>query len=196
MARSRIVSRLVPVPTDNSLPVPAVPSQPRRRPMPSAKERQRMLKVPLQDPRTRRRAKGKSKGKHRKTKPTAKSGDVDFDENAQADPNKPEEQVADQEEDPEAYFVEAHRLLKRVKWSPMACLTGLLVTARLTKTALWRPLHVRVQTLQSSKVTHGNGEDLVALLEYIVRCVDVSIPLHGRRLFCKDSLFSLKKSAM
>ena len=39
--------------------------------------------------------------------PTAKSGDVDFDENAQADPDEPEEQDADQEEDPEAYLVES-----------------------------------------------------------------------------------------
>ena len=38
---------------------------------------------------------------------TAKSCDVDFDENAQAEKDEPEEQDADQEEDPEAYLVEA-----------------------------------------------------------------------------------------
>ena len=44
------------------------------------------------------------------TKPTAKSGDVDFDENAQADqeePEQPQEHDEDQEDDPEAYCVKA-----------------------------------------------------------------------------------------
>ena len=59
-----------------------------------------------------KKTKGKSKGKDCKAKPTAKSGDVDFDEiqNAQADqdePDEPQGQNDDQEEDPEACLVDA-----------------------------------------------------------------------------------------
>ena len=148
VALSRIVSRLVPVLANNSRPAPAVLSQPRRRPMPSAKERPRMPRFLLKDPRT--RTKGKSKDKDRKTKPTAKSGDVDLDENAQADPDEPEEQDADQEEDPEPYLVEAQTSEESemdsdgmLDWSASEC--------KITKTASWRPLRVHVQTLQSSR---------------------------------------------
>ena len=58
----------------------------------------------------RRKAKGKSQGKDRKAKPADKSGEVNFDGNAQADQDEPDEsqgQDDDQEEDPEAYLVEA-----------------------------------------------------------------------------------------
>ena len=51
----------------------------------------------------------KSKGKDHKTKPTAKSGEVDFDENAQAEqdePDEPQEHDEDREEDPEAYLAD------------------------------------------------------------------------------------------
>ena len=56
------------------------------------------------------KAKGKSKGKGIQTKPTAKTGDVDFDDLAQAehdDQDEEQEQNEPQEEDPEAYVVAA-----------------------------------------------------------------------------------------
>ena len=57
-----------------------------------------------------KKSKGKSKGKGSQTKPTAKSGDIDFDDNAQADQDDQEEAQArdePQEDDPEAYVIAA-----------------------------------------------------------------------------------------
>ena len=57
-----------------------------------------------------KKSKGKSKGKGSQTKPTAKSGDVDFDEDAQGDPEHHEDDQAHdehQEDDPEAYLIAA-----------------------------------------------------------------------------------------
>ena len=46
-----------------------------------------------------KKAKGKSKGKGRQTKPTAKSGDIDFDENPQAAQEEPAEPQGNQRRD-------------------------------------------------------------------------------------------------
>ena len=57
-----------------------------------------------------KKSKGKSKGKGSQTKPTAKSGDVDFDDNTQADQDDQDEVQAHdepQEDDPEAYVIAA-----------------------------------------------------------------------------------------
>ena len=57
-----------------------------------------------------KKSKGKSKGKGSQTKPTAKSGDVDFDDEAQADPVDQDDDQAHeepQEDDPEAYLMAA-----------------------------------------------------------------------------------------
>ena len=84
-----------------------------------------------------KKAKGKSKGKDRKTKPTAKSGEIDFDENARL--NKANQ----------TNLKSKTKIKKKIViWTRMACLIGLIVGARITKTASWRPLHVHLQTLQ------------------------------------------------
>ena len=63
-----------------------------------------------QGPQEKKKSKGKSKGKGSQTKPTAKSGEVDLDEDAQADTvAHDEDQALDehQEDDPEAYLIAA-----------------------------------------------------------------------------------------
>ena len=127
--------------------IAAVLSQPRRRPMPSPKLRPRMPRVLHQDPKTRRKLKVSQKSKDRKTKRTAKSGDVDFDENAQAEQMNQRNRMLIRRKIQKLITLKL-LLLKRVRKTPMAYLTGLLVSARTTKTASWRPLHVHVQTLQ------------------------------------------------
>ena len=107
---ARTIFRLAPVLADNSLLDPAVQSQPQRSHMLSLKEEQLMPRLPVKATRRRRKPKGKSKGKGRQTKPTAKSGDVAFDEKAQAEHEEQEEsheQDEEQEDDPEAYLVAA-----------------------------------------------------------------------------------------
>ena len=57
-----------------------------------------------------KKSRGKSKGKGSQTKPTAKRGDVDFDDDAQADPaDQDDDQAHDepQEDDPEAHLIAA-----------------------------------------------------------------------------------------
>ena len=105
VAQSHTISRLVPVLADNSLLDPAVPA-PRK---PYAKPKGRAADAQTSSQGNQENAKGESK-KGRQTKPTAKSGDVDFDENAQAEqeePEQPQEHDEDQEDDQEAYCVEA-----------------------------------------------------------------------------------------
>ena len=84
VALSRTISGLVPVLADNSPLLPAVLSQPLRRSMLSPKKIAD-AQVSTQGSQDKKKRKNKSKGKDRKTRPTAKSGDVDFDENAQTD---------------------------------------------------------------------------------------------------------------
>ena len=57
-----------------------------------------------------KKSKGKSKGKGSQTKPTAKSGNVDFDDHAQAECEDQDEEQAHEEppeDDPEAYVIAA-----------------------------------------------------------------------------------------
>ena len=107
VAQSHIISRLVLVLANNSLLDLAVRSQPSRRLMRSPKEKLLMPRPPTKEPRIRRKPKVSLKAKDRKAKPTAKSGETNFDENAQADRDEPQGQDDDQEEDPEAYLVDA-----------------------------------------------------------------------------------------
>ena len=69
-----------------------------------SKGRRRRPRFQITDPGTRKVSQRAAKGKDRKTKPSAKSGDVDFDEDAQAEPDEPEGRKI---QSPEAYLVEA-----------------------------------------------------------------------------------------
>ena len=80
--------------------------------MRSPKEKLLMPRLPIREPRIRRKPRVSLKAK------TAKSGEVDFDENAQADPDEPEEpqgQNDDQGEDLEAILVDAQSSPRIIK---------------------------------------------------------------------------------
>ena len=80
-----------------------------------------------------KQSKGKSKGRGSQTKPVAKSGDVDFDDNAQAhDQHDEQEQDEPQEEDPEAYVVAAQTSSSEREMEQTACSTGPQANARTT----------------------------------------------------------------
>ena len=75
-----------------------------------------------------KKSKGKSKGKRSQTKRTAKSGEVDFDEDAQADPvAHDEDQALDEphEDDPEAYLIAAATSSSESEEEQMACVNHL-----------------------------------------------------------------------
>ena len=76
-AQSHTIFRLVPALADNSFLDPAVRSQPLENPMPSLKDEQLMPRLTVRD---KKKIEGKSEVKDHKAKPTAKSGDVDFDQ--------------------------------------------------------------------------------------------------------------------
>ena len=79
-----------------------------------------------------KKSKGKSRGKGSLTKPTAKRGDVDFEDPRQADPDEQDDEHAHdepQEDDPEAYVIAAATSSSEsdlesdgmLDWSPSEC---------------------------------------------------------------------------
>ena len=159
-AQRRKILKLAPVLADNSLHAPVAPNQHLGRNTPSLKGRRPMLsRLRHQRLRT-RKGKGKSKGQNKKTKPSAKSGDVDFHETAQDEQEEPDEPAEEQEDDAEVYLAVSKRV---------------------------HLLQLHARLLQSLRKTlgdtwEGSGGVLVVLQEYIDNAEGVSTLLHGEHL--------------
>ena len=116
-----------------------------------------------------KKSKGKSKGKGSQTKPTVKSGDVDFEDDAQADlvdQDGDEAHDEPQEDDPEAYLIAAATVARAAsesintqkdmwEWRGPCCLARVhRQLRRCLLTPTWKEDIWQGLTIQPQRITH------------------------------------------